>query len=105
MVFRGRVWRITWRDTAGKVHWDNAGTGDAREAQRLLAHRALPRAKAMVKALEAIIHGTPFEKTEAAAAEGQGGTGDRAQHGAGRGSVRVHVALGGDRGTTRGGKR
>jgi hypothetical protein len=56
MSFRGSVWWLTYRDAAGKIHYDNSGTDDAKEAQRIMAVRALPRAKAMVAKLERIIH-------------------------------------------------
>ena len=57
MVFHGRVWWLTWRDIDGKVHHDNSGTGDAAEAQHIMAERALPRARAMVAQLERIAYG------------------------------------------------
>ncbi|HEY1861520.1 MAG TPA: hypothetical protein VGG61_14260 [Gemmataceae bacterium] len=105
MAFHGRVWRLTWRDAAGQVHFDNSNTDDACEAQRIMAKKALPRARAMVRALEAIANGTPYYKTEAAGAAGHSEARDRAEHGASRRPVRHDAAVGGDRGTTRGGKR
>src|SRR6516225_4407876 len=61
MVWRGRGWWITWRDPAGNILWANAGTDDACEARRILAVNSLPRARAMVAALEAIAHGKPYQ--------------------------------------------
>lgn len=103
MAFKGRTWQLTWRDPAGKIHWESSGTADAAEAQRIMANRALPRAQAMVKALRAIIDGKPYQKSETAA--GHGEARDRAEHGASGRSVRHHATVGANRKTTpRGGK-
>jgi hypothetical protein len=104
MAFHGKVWRITFRDVNNEVHFENSHTDDAAEAQRIMAKKALPRARAMVKALTAIANGTPYQKAEAGAA-GHGEARDRAEHGASRRPVRDDAAQRGDRGTTRGGKR
>ncbi len=53
----GRVWWLTYRDAAGKVRTENSGTEDTAEAQRIMAQRALPRAKALVATLERIANG------------------------------------------------
>jgi len=68
MAFHGRSWWIIWRDADGKTHFDNANTASAIEAQRILAGRVLPRAKAMVALLEQIIDGTPWNAAPEAAA-------------------------------------
>jgi len=104
MAFHGKVWWLIYRTPDGKIHYENSGTADAGEAQRIMAGRALPRARAMVEALEAIADGKPDQA--ATEAEGGGKARDGAQHGASRGSVRHDAAVGGDGKTTpRGGKR
>src|SRR5882672_314851 len=56
---KGRVWWITYRDPKGKIHLENSGTGDPAEAQRIMAQKALPRAWAMVAALEKLANAEP----------------------------------------------
>lgn len=57
MAFKGAVWWLTWRDENNQVHYDNSGTADAAEAQRIMAQKALPRAQAMLAQLERIANG------------------------------------------------
>lgn len=70
MAFHGRNWWLTWRDPEGKVHYENSGTDDAREAQKIMANRALPRADAMLRKLMAIANG---EETYREAGKGKNG--------------------------------
>jgi hypothetical protein len=56
MALKGRVFWIVYRDVAGALIYENSGTADAGEAQRLLAKRALPRALAALAELERIAH-------------------------------------------------
>jgi hypothetical protein len=60
MHWRGSYWWLTWRDVAGEIHHESARTTDARQAQTMLAIKALPRAEAMVEQLEAIIRGETY---------------------------------------------
>ena len=69
MQWKGRVWQLTWRDPEGKVHYDGSGTADAAEAQRIMAERALPRARAMVEQLERIANGETYRQAD----QGTGG--------------------------------
>lgn len=62
MSWHGRKWWLAWRDSEAKTHFENAGTDDPREAQRMLAERTLPRARAIVETLERIAHGEVYEK-------------------------------------------
>ena len=72
MAFHGATWQLIWRDTANQVRYKGSGTGDAREAQRLLAQLALPRAKGMVEALERIANGEETYQGHAKARPGAG---------------------------------
>jgi hypothetical protein len=67
MQLHGRVWWLTWRNAAGEVQYENSGTSDAKEAQRIMAERALPRARAAVEALERIANGETYQGTQSAA--------------------------------------
>jgi hypothetical protein len=67
MALHGTKWWIVWRDVAGKVHYDNSGTADAQEAQKMLAERALPRAQAMLDTLRRIADGEETYQGEGAA--------------------------------------
>lgn len=51
-ALKGNVFWLVFRDPAGKVRYENSYTADAAEAERILAAKALPRARAMVAALE-----------------------------------------------------
>jgi hypothetical protein len=62
MSWRGCVWRLAWRDPAGEIHYESSRTADAAEAQRIMAVKALPRAQAMVEALERIAHGETYRE-------------------------------------------
>src|SRR5215469_1663906 len=57
----GRVWWFIYRNTAGEMQYENSGTGDVAEAQKLLAQRAIPRARNMLEALERIADGEPYQ--------------------------------------------
>ena len=57
MSWHGKVWWLTFKGTDGKPRFENSGTPDAAEAQKLLAQRALPRARAAVAELERIANG------------------------------------------------
>ena len=53
-ALKGRVWWMAYRDEAGKVRYDNLGTEDSADALRIMAAKALPRARAIVAELERI---------------------------------------------------
>jgi hypothetical protein len=55
--WHGRVWWLTYRTPTGKLMHENAETDDPAEARRLLAQKALPRARAAVAELERIANG------------------------------------------------
>jgi hypothetical protein len=63
----GRVWWVTDRTPQGEVRFENSGTEDAAEAQKIMADRALPRAKAMVARLEAIVNGEATDQGDSKA--------------------------------------
>jgi len=56
-------WWIVWRDLDDRVHHENGGQ-DAIKAQRIMAERALPRAKAAVALLRSILRGRPYYPDE-----------------------------------------
>ena len=53
-AIKGNVYWLTFRNAKGDIRVENSGTADAKEARRILAARALPRARAAVKLLENI---------------------------------------------------
>jgi len=57
----GKVWWFIYRSVDGEMQYENSRTGDVAEAQKLLAQRAIPRAKNMLEALERIANGEPYE--------------------------------------------
>lgn len=67
MSFHGSKWWLIWRDTKNKIHHENSQTDDASVAQKVLAQRALPRARAAVAELEAIANGDEIHQGDQAA--------------------------------------
>src|SRR5262249_17107213 len=57
MQIRGAVWWLIYRDKDGRTHQESSGTSDRAEARRLLAEKALDRARYVVLILERIAHG------------------------------------------------
>jgi hypothetical protein len=53
-AFKGKVWWITYRDAADEIHYENSGTDNPAEVRKIMAERALPRARAVLAELERI---------------------------------------------------
>jgi hypothetical protein len=54
MSLHGRCWWLVWRDSEGLPHYENSYTDNPQVARKILAIRALPRARAAVALLEQI---------------------------------------------------
>src|SRR5256885_14462702 len=79
-VLRGRSWWLSYRTPDGEIRYENSGTEDAAEAQRIMAQRALPRARALVATLKRIANGETHQgDTEAGAGARRQKTGGRAK--------------------------
>ncbi len=68
-VLRCGSYYLAYRTPDGEVCYENSGTDDPAEAQRIMAERALPRARALVATLERIANG----KTRQAPDQGKSG--------------------------------
>jgi len=92
--FKGRSWWLVYRTKLDEVREENSGTADASEARRILAQRALPRARAAVELLERLANGEDQSDAEAGASARRPAAGGSAK------------AAGGNRGRSgKGGKR
>jgi hypothetical protein len=104
MAFHGTKWWLIYRDAKDKKHYENSGTDDAREARKIMAERALPRARAAVAELERIANEEIAPKT-GAEGHGEDPSRDREEHASSGRTVRRDAARRGDnRKGNRGGK-
>jgi hypothetical protein len=77
MSLHSRKWWLIYRDGTGKTCYENSGTDDPAEARKILAKRALRRAKAIVAQLRAIANGKEADPGNAETGSGarRAGTG------------------------------
>jgi hypothetical protein len=94
--FKGRTWWIVYRTAKDEVREENAGTDDIGVARRILAQRALPRARAAVELLESIANAETDQGNGEA-----GGTTSRL----GRGSGKTPADTRAGAGTKKGGRK